>query len=330
MKKHLIALLLFALCFSAFGSSHTLREQSMGNIGIAVSGKQNNYFYNPASVYYYDNQSDFIVSLRGYDSSFGDSSVSFPFQPACDLSVLLIGNNISLDGDFSFITKKLGNGSYDFTKKSAIDVAIAYGYSDFAIGIGVSASSEKIKENVEIRSENIFGSMFYDGLVSEFKTPSTNTDVMVRLGLGYKYGPWSAGVLLDDFINEKTQLYIDLENIKDSIGFGIGYNREQFAKRGRLNSFLFGFVCEYWNALSDQAKMHTGMDFTFQFLKDWYVSLRLGSEFAFKDFENGLLTLGMGIRLVDIDLEVNFDVPFSVFDNQQTNIRTTICSTVLL
>ena len=123
-------------------------------------------------------------------------------------------------------------------------------------------------------------------------------------------GNFSFGMLMSNILERTDEgTKFNFETLFSQTGFGAYYTRSQYSSRGILNNFLYSFGAEVDYAFSEDRIIRTGAELQFRMVRDSSVSLRAGYNAFLRDFENGNLTLGLGVTIRMIELSANVDIP---------------------
>lgn len=319
MKKLAVCLIIVLSCFSLSALTFSSREQAMGYVGVAPVKTANNSFYNPAAVYYYNEQTKFFIDSYLNDS-FSDSSALNYERPQVGIKGSFNGKYVNFSVGLDFDARRLAETVYAFSKSANIGVNFAAGYSDFAVGVGINAFSTRNKEDDLIQIDRTLADIVERGILSEFSRDDYLSGVKVKLGFSYLKDNFSFGLLFDDFIDSSVRKQVfDFNAIKDSVGAGFTCNTSPFSTRGRLNKWVFSADAEMRNIFCGNPVLHTGAELTLQLVKDFLISARGGVKVPLFSTDDGVNTFGFSANIRYFDLAVLTEIPFRLYKGESAS-----------
>jgi hypothetical protein len=281
------------------------RLSAMGGLGVAVRGADMQSYPNPAAVYFDDNRMTFSFHMDAEDT-IGEESI--PYIPSSSLDVLFIADMLTLGIEIDCYTiPRMDNYNVNLFQEAILSFNYSAGIGAFSAGIGVTGGS--IQQRLDVTMDS-FWDFPVQAYLSPFDRVVNSEFIQVRAGLMAVAGNFSFGMLMSNILERTDEgTKFNFETLFSQTGFGAYYTRSQYSSRGILNNFLYSFGAEVDYAFSEDRIIRTGAELQFRMVRDSSVSLRAGYNAFLRDFENGNLTLGLGVTIRMIELSANVDIP---------------------
>ena len=313
LKKHLIIFFIFftGIC-SAYAFENTSRLKAMGDIGIAVSSADLDFFYNPAMLGF--KESSFNMLVKG---EFGDSfllngkNITMP-KPYGNASVIFTGKRISANiSDSFFLLDEIIEDDtrfYNAIQDISLGINYAVKISNFSFGAGITGNMSLIRPNIRISNSNRFVDLWINGVFESYKFNEDSENLNIKLGMGFSMYNFSIGLIIPDFYNYRTNdTSFKPREILSSISFGLYYSVPEYNARGKLRNFTGSLGLDLIN-VGDYNKLgiKAGGEFKLQFTSDYKLSILAGLNTIFKNSQKSVISLGLGAKLNKVNLNLNF------------------------
>ena len=332
MKKTVFFLVLcLSVCFfctagfavSAYGTGRT---NGMGRTGTSGVDSDITYFTNPASLYYYNQRQKFLLEAYFYDSHTRDFNYLMEL-PDTGFKAEFVGKGVSvsigLDKYAESFEKKEDGRRYVFRQRFDLAASFAYGYKNLALGAGLYGGSSRKRSDAFVNGNSFFGDFVKNMFFSEYSRDSSREFVSIELGAMYRLGPLVFSAKSDEllsYVSGNTGT-LTFENALDTLGGGVYYASESYAKRGRLKKWVFSAAIEGKNLVNETNRsLHFGAEATYQLARDYNISGRLGYYSRFSDLSDGNLTFGLGGRINKVDVAFSADIPVSFISKNKGSV----------
>lgn len=279
MKKLVIVILIACLSVSLFALSGNVKQRAMSLIGIADCSNDANNFFNPASIYVYNQASKFAFST------------SFFTNPDVYFSTEFINKRISLLIDIA-----LKNSEENILRDVNLEFNAAVGYKNLGFGIGFYGGSTMYQQKTK-------NAVAY-ALFGKYKRVEESEFLNVKAGAVYKLNDFTFGITADKILTYSgIDKQLTAKNAINNISFGAYWAQQKYAKRGRLNNWVFNTGIEATNVFSNEDRaVRAGLDATLQLNKDYSISLRGGAKYFLIDNGPLIVSAGVGTRLDIVDI----------------------------
>ncbi|MCF0261789.1 MAG: hypothetical protein HUK23_02630 [Sphaerochaetaceae bacterium] len=279
------------------------RLETMGGIGVAVTGRNVKSYPNPASLFFDDQDFSFVLrtqtaEILGYSS--------LPALPQLNFGGFFCADMVSFSLDVNFdCDNRRSTRHDDVYRTTSIGLDLCAGYGNISAGLGISGGS--LQQRIDVPLESYFD------LVNQFFLTPYDRVVkseyfQVNLGLMYKKNAFSFGLLLDNIL-DKVGLDTTLtwESVFSETRFGFYYARDEYSKRGKMNNYVFSAGADINNVFSQENRsLNVGAEATFRFVRDFSMSVRSGYSAELNEIKNGVLTIGFGSQLRQIEISLAF------------------------
>lgn len=320
MKRHLICLILILTIAAASAYASDPRLAAMGGVGIGVSGSSMQSFPNPASVYFDD--SDYTFAIRGrLSDTLGVSRI--PYLPNSDTNLLFVADLISIGLELTFEsvnpTEKEDGHHVDLIQHTSLNVNLGAGYGHFSAGVGIYGGSLQQRLDVPMSLPWDFP---IQSVFAPFDRVVNSEFIQVDVGLMFRYGQLSIGLLLDDVLdNGDGSTTLTWASLLYESGIGIYWSRQEYSSRGKANSLIYSFAFDANGKITEQIESgnrrklklgfvyNAGAELTYRMVRDSRVSLRAGYKAASNELLNGTWTAGLGVSIRRMELALNATIP---------------------
>ena len=322
--------ILCLVCLCIFADSSSVRLRSMGGIGIAVSDPRHPAVANPASLYFLENDSSFVLDSSYSDSFLPNSGETFPTYPGSGLKGTFMGKRISFSIGFDYSVESTGIGDgikyYNVYQTSEIRLDFCAGYGNFGAGIEVYGGSTKQRVNVPIHQSTALSDFVIQTYLSPYDRRSDSEYLQINLGFMYGMSGFTFGLMFDDILdNQDSKTALSWDTFVNEAGIGVYYVRDEYGRRGSLNHFGFSAGVEVSNLFRNSTRtFHVGLELSYMLLKDYGFYLRTGYEALFSDFSLGTHSFGVGSRLDYVEFYLNFRFPLAVYRGLNSGDRFTM------
>ena len=319
MKRLTVCLILILLVASA-AFAFDPRLSAMGDADIGVSGSSMQSFPNPAAVYF--DESDFTFAIRGRVSdTLGVAKV--PYLPDSDTNLLFVADLISMGIELSFEsvnpTDKEDGHHVDLIQHTTLNVNLAAGYGHFSAGVGITGGSRRQRLDVPMSRlwdfpvQSVFAP--FDRVVnSEF--------IQVDVGLMFRYGQLSVGLLLDDVLdNSDGSTTLSWASLLYESAVGVYWSRQEYSSRGKANNLIYSFAFDANGKITEHIDSgnrrslrlgftyNAGAELTYRMVRDSSVSLRAGYKAPGDELAKGTWTAGLGVCIRTLEFALNAVIP---------------------
>lgn len=319
IRTAVLLVLFFAILFPIYADFDDARLEAMGSIGIAVSDTRHPTVINPASLYFFDEDHLFVVNGQYLDSFLPNSGDTFPNLPASGFNASFIGKMISFSIGFDYYVQLNGEAEdvkyYNIYQQSEIKLNLSAGLGNFSAGIGVSGGSSKQRTSVPIHKDTALADFFAQTFLTSYDRLLDSEFLQINLGLMFKYGGLSIGLLCDNILdNNGSKTSISWNSFISETGIGIYYALDEYAKRGRLNLVNFSAGLEIKNVFTSETRaLSAGVEAALMLAKNYGFYLRTGYQAKFKAFGLGTHSIGFGAQLSNVELYANAHFPVSLY-----------------
>lgn len=326
MKRFVIfslLLLIFSVpLFSASGAL-TVRQQSLGGLSSAYSSDAEDFFRNPASIFFYNEKNKFVLST-GFSDIHTFTGEPLVYRPSTYLNTAFIGKRlvlaISVDNTIrSDLDFESGESSFDIIRSATIDIGATAGMDNFAFGVGLSAGSEMEQTQITLKQDRLLLDLMYDSLVGRYSRVEDSEFANVNFGFRYNIGQFNFGITADEVLSFRgSESELSFKHAAEKISAGIHWSQDKYYGRGRLKNWVFCAGAELKNIFDKPNRtLCTGAEVSLQLISDYSISLRTGIE-ARLDYMNDMKqTIGLGVRLGMFDIGIMTRFPVSFYRDEK-------------
>lgn len=279
-KKFLCLLFVVLVSCSLFAYSFDsdIRHESMSLTGIADASSASSFFRNPAGLYLYDKASELVIATGISEGTY--------------LKTEFTGGKVSFSLNINNFMKNENDLQRDFVFNA--NAAAGVGYFGFGMGIVGGSSMEQV---------NISGSL-YENLFTKYTRMEESQFVSIRSGVVYRYGNFTFGFLADNILSYSGNAqHLSLDKAFDYVSGGIYWAQDKYAKRGRLNEFVFSAGAEFRNMFNGKTRnIGVGGEAMLQLTNNYSASLRGGISIPLNHNDKVEFTTGVGARLDRFDI----------------------------
>lgn len=304
----LLLIPLFALGASDYGSDY--RQESMGFTGASVSGNTGSNFRNPASLFFHDGSDSFTFDFGIRDTYYESKDVPFPFLPGGDLRARYAGSNVSVGISLETILEdreesENGGRYYDSDHVLDVDACFAVGWKYFSAGLGISASSIWSRDNLFIKDDNRIIDLFLNMVAENYTRVNGSESVNIRMGFQGNYENYTFGFLMPSvFSYFLSKIHFNMLDMLKESQVGLSYRGNRYSGRARLQSLVLDGAVEVHNIGYEERTLNAGFEVTLQIMSDYTVSLRAGYEAPFISLGEGIVTVGLGSLLRNVNINI--------------------------
>lgn len=310
MKKLLTILLSVFICFSVFAVENQYAS-SMSLRSIAMTDTDEASFVNPAQAYFYDDTNSLRIGVSASDNW----AKGFYSEPAFDFSAIFVARQISIGFSSDITSIPVEKEQYSVYKDFSLDVNIATGYKFFGAGLGVTLGSSRVRSELDIPKNRRFFELSKNTFFEQYRRVGGSEFASVKAGIQFDLREVSFGMVLNDlYTNEDNGIEDAVSHWGRGLDFGVFWQEEKFAERGRLKPLVFSAGAEVNSLFSNEGTYAIGAEATVQLASDYTLSIRTGFSAPFKDVSQGrqVITVGAKVRFVDAFLSIIF--PYGIKD----------------
>lgn len=325
-----------------------VRTRGMGSVGVSLSGSHSAMFVNPAALYFRGKEHDtsFYVS-----AGYGDGIVPFAVstgQPCAFLQSPVLGLDLSFSGRNLALTIKLDNqlenrtpsassAAYNAYYYSLIQLDLAFGYRNFAVGAFLRGGNRSVRENIAISSDNSFLDYVTQVLFERYAPVEGSEFFNIGLGLQLNYGWVSMGVCTETLVAARgaESVVFSGSGIFETLTCGMSFRTPTYTRDNQLSMVVLEGACDFYHLGDDTTRaVHLGVEMMFQLLPDWAVCLRTGyvetkpklaQMFTFSA-DNARQTFGLGATLDKFNVDFVCEVPIRWYLGNNLPADSILCS----
>lgn len=287
----LIALNVFALTYDT-----DIKQRSMALSGIADCTSETNFYKNPAGLYLNERDNNFVLSVGYSDEIYVKSE--------------FVGQRIS----FAINVDNQEKNINDLQRDVIFSFNAAAGFDYLGLGVGIYGGSSMEQSNVTNR---IYQSIFGDYIRIE-----DSQFVNIRIGAMYRLSDFTFGLMADRVLTyQGYEEHLSVSHAFDYISGGAYWNQSKYAKRGRLNKWVFSAGVETLNIFNNNERaLAYGAEATIQLANDYSVSFRGGMQTPLFNTNQVFYSAGLGIRVGQFDLGGYIVIPGANFKDSNSDV----------
>lgn len=311
--RRLLVCLLIILAASGFAFALDPRLSAMGDVGIGVSGTDMRSFPNPAAVFFDESNFTFAINGRVSDTlGYG----TLPYLPESELNVLFVADLIAMGIDLMFEsvnpTEKEDGHHVDLIQHTSLNVNLGAGYRFFSIGVGINGGSRQQRLDVPM---SLLWDFPIQSVFAPFDRVVNSEFIQVDVGMMFKFGQFSVGLLLDDVLdNSGSSTTLTWGSLLYETGVGLYWSRQEYSSRGKANSLIYSFALEANASYVPEPRdleilLKGGAELTYRMVRDSSMSFRFGYRAYRRSLGRGTFTAGLGISIRRLEFALNAVIP---------------------
>lgn len=310
-----------------------LRFLAMGTAGRALATNHGSFLSNPA-LFNLREEPLFRIGTRFSETLFTQPHKEDPIgwiqRPTTSIEMLFSSQYLSLSiGLGSFLTdREVENSSLLFNafSESRIQLTASYGFKGLSFGL-YAIGGNRLSKEVVLRKGNTLFDYITKTYLERYNKGGGGSQFF-KSGFGLLiYHSWFSLALMSDSLfsyhYDTNEMVLDFSDLLKDSSIGLALVSEEFNRQNELNKIQVSFAFDITNLADlEQRALRFGLEGKLQLLSTFWIALRAGyferrlsPKPLFSLDGNGTTTLGLGLRIDNmlLDLAANIDFPTENF-----------------